>query len=183
MAASRTGSLTVEELSRALRETRGPEMRNRRWIAGLSLFSTAVMSGIGLYQLGIIRDIPEPPLCWFDAKKVNGSAQAYSILKTPDALLGAMNYAATACLAGVGSPDRATTTPWIPIAMGAKLAGDALVAGKLTVDQWTKHRAFSMWCLLTAGATFAAAALGVRETAAAVRRIADEIAACARAGR
>jgi uncharacterized membrane protein len=165
------GRLDPAQLSGALRHSRAPGMRERRWIAGLAMFSGMVMSGIGLFQMGMIRRIPEPRWRWFDSRRINGSAQAYSILHTPDALLGAMSYAATACLASASDPDRAQTAPWIPLAMGAKLAGDAALAAKMTADQWRRYRAFCFWCLLNAGATFAAAALGARETAAALRTI------------
>ena len=146
-------------------------MRERRWIAGLSMFSGMVMSGIGLFQMGIIRRMPQPRSRWFDAETINGSPQAYSILHTPDALLGAMSYAATACLAGASDPDRAQTAPWIPLAMEAKLAADAALAVTMTMTQWTRYRVFCFGCILSAGATFAAAALGAREAAAALRTI------------
>lgn len=163
--------LGPERLSSALRHSCTPGMRERRWIAGLATFSGVVMSGIGLFQMGIIRRIPEPRGRWFDAERINGSPQAYSILHTPDALLGAASYAATACLAGASGPDRAQTAPWIPLAMGAKLACDAALAAKMTAEQWTRYRAFCFWCVLSVGATFTAAALGWRETAAALRTI------------
>lgn len=160
-----------QELSVALRHATGPEMRNRRWIAGLSIFSGAIMGGIGLFQLGIVRDLPEPSWPGFDAKKVNGSAQAYSILKTPDALLGAISYAITAALAGMSGPERSRTAPLTSLAMGAKLAVDAGITTKLTTEQWTRYHAFCLWCLLAAGATFTAAALGIPEVLAASRHL------------
>ena len=58
-------------------------------------------------------------------------------------------------LAAMGGEDRAGQRPWLPLALAGKVALDALGAGKLTIDQWTKHRAFCLWCLLAAGATFA----------------------------
>jgi hypothetical protein len=48
---------------------------------------------------------------------------------------------------------------------------DAALAGKLTVDQWTKYRAFCFWCLLTTAATFVAFPLAIPETKAAIRRL------------
>jgi hypothetical protein len=60
----------------------------------------------------------------------------------------------------------------LPLALAAKVGLDALVAGKLTVDQWTKHRAFCSWCLLGAGASFASAPLVVREARAALAALA-----------
>lgn len=167
-----TARLTPGDLSRALRYSNAPAVQKRRWIVGLSLFSGAVMGAIGLFQTGIIRGLPEPRWGRFNMKKVNGSAQAYSILKTPDALLGAMSYLVTACLAGASDPDRARTAPLVPAAMGLKLAADAALAAKLTADEWIRYRAFCFWCLLSAGATFAAAALGTPEVVAAGRTLA-----------
>ncbi|MCA1732802.1 MAG: vitamin K epoxide reductase family protein [Acidobacteria bacterium] len=60
---------------------------------------------------------------------------------------------------------------WIPVALAAKVAFDAANAAKLSVDQWTKHRAFCFWCLLAAGATFACTPLVVTELRAAIAEI------------
>ncbi len=71
----------------------------------------------------------------------------------------------------MGGTDRANTRPWLPLLLAAKVAAAAAVAGKLTVDQWTKHRAFCLWCLLAAGATFAQVPLVVPEARAAIRQL------------
>jgi uncharacterized membrane protein len=163
--------LTPAELGSDLREGSSGFLKHRRFIAGLSLFSAGVMGGIALYQLGILKKIPEPRWSKFNAEKVNGSAEAYSHLATPDALLGLVNYAVTACLAGMGAQKRWGTHPWIPISMGAKALLDAALAGKLTVDEWTKYRAFCFWCLLTTAATFAVVPFAIPETKAAVRTL------------
>jgi hypothetical protein len=42
----------------------------------------------------------------------------------------------------------------------------AAQAAKLTVDQWTKHRAFCFWCLTAATATFITLPLTWREARA-----------------
>ena len=90
---------------------------------------------------------------------------------TPDALLGMASYAATACLAGMGGKNRWKHTPWIPLAMAGKTAVDTALAAKLTVDQWTKYRAFCIWCLMAAAATFATAPLALPEAKAAWKRL------------
>ena len=163
--------LTPAELSSDLREGSSGFLKNRRFIGGLSLFSAGVMGGIALFQLGILKKIPEPRWSKFNAERVNGSAEAYSHLATPDALLGLVNYAVTACLAGMGAQKRWETHPWIPISMAAKALLDAALAGKLTVDEWTKYRAFCFWCLLTTAATFAVIPLAIPETRAAARTL------------
>lgn len=163
--------LTPGELGHQLREGSGDFLRRRRGILGLNLFSSAVLGGIALYQTGILKTLPDPGWRGFDAAKVNGSAQAYSILGVPDALLGLFSFAVTACLAGMGSESRWRTHPAIPIGMGLKVLADAAFAGKLTVDEIRKHHAFSVWSLLTAGATFAALPLAVPEVTMAMRQL------------
>ncbi len=163
--------LTPGELGRELREGSSVFLKRRRNIVGLSFFSSAVLGCIGLYQMGILRKLPKPPGRVFDAGKVHGSAEAYSILGIPDALLGLASYAVTACLAGIGPENRCQTHPLMPIGMGLKLLADGAMAGKLTLDEWRKFRAFSLWSLLTAAATWTALPLAIPETKAALRRL------------
>jgi uncharacterized membrane protein len=162
--------MTPQLLSEELRQLQDPHLRRRRWAAGLSLFSAVTLSGIALYQFGILKRLPEPPIPGLDAEKVNGSAEAYSMLNTPDAFLGVASYAVTACLASMGPADRWRKTPWLPMALLAKAIVDAAAAGKLTVDQWTKYRAFCLYCLMTAGATFATLPLVWPEAKSAFKR-------------
>lgn len=161
----------ADELRRELREDSSAFLFRRRGIAGLMLFSTGVLGGIALYQLGIIKKLPEPSWRGFDSEKVNGSGQAYSLLATPDALLGLLSYSVTACLAGMGSKDRWRTHSWLPISMAAKIFADAVFAGKLTIDQSRKYQAFSFWSLLAAGATFISVPLAMPEAHAALSQL------------
>ncbi len=110
------------------------------------------MGLIALYQTGIIKHLPEPPLRFFDADRIDASAEAYKRFATPDALLGLGSYAATAGLAAMGGRDRAR---WISLALAAKVGFDVANAVRLTVTQWRDYRAFCFWCLIAAGATFA----------------------------
>ena len=139
-------------------------LRRRRGIVGLSVFSSAVLGGIALFQVGILKHLPDPPLPRFDADAVNGSAEAYSLLRTPDALLGMASYAATACLAASGGEARWEQSPWIPISMGVKAAADAAMAARLSLLQITKLHKFSVWSLLVSAATFSTLTLALPET-------------------
>jgi uncharacterized membrane protein len=129
------------------------------------------MGLIALYQVGLLKHLPEPPVPGFDADKVDASDEAYSYFQTPDAFLGLGSYAATMGLAAIGGKNRAQTQPWIPLALLAKTGADAAQAARLTVDQWTKHKAFCFWCLLAAAATFAALPLAVPEAVEAVHQL------------
>ena len=151
------------ELSRTLREGESKSLRNRRAIVALSTVASASMALIALYQMGIITHIPEPPLPMMDADRVDASPEAYEKFQMPDAVLGLGSYAATMSLAAMGGTDRHRTMPWIPVVLAAKVAFDAANAAKLSVDQWSKHKAFCFWCLVAAGATFATAPFVVDE--------------------
>ena len=153
-----------EHLSRAVREASDSSMRLHRGIIGLSLAAAGSMGLIALYQSGVIRHIPEPPLPALNADKVDASAEAFERFAVGDGFLGFVSYGVTMTLAAMGPPDRATRQPWIPLVLAAKVAFDVATASKLTVDQWTKHKAFCFWCLIAATATFATAPLVVDET-------------------
>ena len=166
--------MTPEELSVDLREGDSAALANRRGIVGLSFLSMASLGAVALFQLGVIRNLPEPPGRLWDASKVNGSAEAYSYFGVPDAFLGVASYAVTAALAAAGPDDRARTQPWLPIAMAGKTAVDAIQAAKLTVDSWTKYRAFCLFCLVAAGATIATLPLAWKEMQAALESLRAE---------
>lgn len=160
-----------EELSRQLRQGTGRYPAYRPVVVILSIANIGSMALISLYQMGIIKHLPEPPLPYLQADQIDASAEAYEKLATPDAVLGMASYAATAVLAAMGGQDRARTRPWIPLALAAKVLFDAAQAGVLTVDQWVRHRAFCFWCLLAATATFAQVPLVLPEARAALRWI------------
>lgn len=164
-------SLTPAQLSDELRNDTGETLARRRRVVGLSLLAAGSMGVITLYQMGIIAHLPEPPLPGLDADKVDASEEAYAKLATPDAALGLGSYAATLALAAMGGKDRATTQPWIPLALAAKVAFDTLQAGQLTIEQMTKHKAFCSWCLLASVATFATVPLVIPEARAALAHL------------
>ncbi|HVS32325.1 MAG TPA: vitamin K epoxide reductase family protein [Thermoanaerobaculia bacterium] len=166
---SQTAEKKAAKLSETLREGDSKYLKNRRSVVALSTVASASMALIALYQMGIIRHIPEPPLPMMDADKVDASAEAYEKFQMPDAILGLGSYAATMSLAAIGGTDRHRTMPWIPVVLAAKVAFDVANAAKLSVDQWTKHKAFCFWCLVAAGATFATAPFVVEEFRAAWR--------------
>ena len=163
--------MTPKQLSRQLREDEHDFLTKRRGIVACGLAAAGAMGVIALYQIGIIKHLPEPPLPGFDADKVDASEEAYSYLQTPDAFIGLGSYAATLGLAAMGPENRAQTQPWIPLALLAKTTADAVQAAKLTVDQWTRHKAFCFWCLLAAAATFTALPLAVPEALEAVDQL------------
>jgi hypothetical protein len=129
------------------------------------------MSVIALYQLGILERVPEPHLAPFDSDHITGSAKAYSLFATPDAVLALGSYAVTMTLAAMGSPDRGSEQPLLPVALAAKVGFDAIVAAKYTLDEWRKHHALCFWCLLGSAATLVSVPLVISEARTALRRL------------
>lgn len=131
------------------------------------------MLHIGLFQMGIVRHLPEPPLPRMRADVVDAAASAYRPLglPMPDAFLGLVSYAVTAALAVVGGADRHRTLWILPLALGVKVLVDAGQAARLSWLQWADHRAFCFWCLLAAAATFASVPLAAPEFVLACKRL------------
>jgi uncharacterized membrane protein len=160
-----------EELSRQFRGGKSGFLARRRGAVALSLAAAGSLGLVALYQMGIIRHVPKPPLPYLDADEVDAAPEAYEVLLMPDAVLGLASYALTMALAAVGGEDHATEKPWTPIALALKVAFDAFEAGRLTREQWTEYRAFCLWCLLAAGCSFATVPLVVPEARAALREL------------
>lgn len=158
------------KLSEEIRLAQDALTRRRRRVVALSLTSAACMGVIALYQIGVTKHIPEPPLPMLDADEVDASEEAYERLSVGDAFIGFVSYGVTMLLAAAGGPRRHVTHPWLPRALAVKAAFDAAQAAKLTVDQWTKHRAFCSWCLTAAGATFAVIPAVIPELRASIRK-------------
>jgi uncharacterized membrane protein len=158
-------------LSRQLREATAPFLRERRSVIGLSLLASGALSLICLFQIGILKHLPEPRLPRFDAEKVNRSAEAYRWLETPDAFLGLGSYVATMTLAAMGGPTRAEQRPWIPLALAGKVALDAALAGFQILTQARKMHTYCLWCLLPSAATCGSLPLVMPEARAALKRV------------
>ena len=138
--------MTPSELSRDLREGQGSDMTNRRWVFGLSMAGVVIGQIVSLYQLGIIKKLPDPPIGIFDSNKVNASDYAYKRGYTPDAVFMLFTYATTAWLAAMGGKDRSKTMPLIPLLMGTKAVFDVLTNLELAREEWNENNKFCAYC-------------------------------------
>lgn len=167
----RKSSPAAEQVSDDLRRRGGDVLDRRRRTAALSLVAAGAMGAVAAYQNGVIRRLPEPPLPIFDADKVDASGEAYEMLRTPDASLGLLSYAATLALAGMGAKNRFRDTPVVPIVLAAKVLFDAIGGLYLTAEQATKHRKFCSWCLTASIASVAMVPQVLPEARLALRRL------------
>lgn len=138
--------MNPQQLSHELREGDNADLIRRRWSIVLSMIGAGMGIIVSLYQTGIIRHLPDPPLPFFNSDRVDASEYAYSRLSTPDGLMMVTNYAITAWLAGTGGQDRARQNPALPIAMGIKVLIDAAVAAELAREEWSENQAFCAYC-------------------------------------
>lgn len=161
-----------QQLSQELRQGTSPDLTRRRWILGLSLVGTAMGQIVSLYQTGIIKHLPDPPPHrLFNADKVDAATYGYKRLATPDALLMIVSYGITAALAGAGGQQRATESPLIPLAMGAKVLGDAATSVQLGREEWQENKALCAYCQVATAVSIASVVLAAPEVLKAVKNL------------
>ncbi len=151
------------QLSRDLREGQSTDLTNRRWIIGLSLLGTVAGQVVTMYQTGIIKRLPDPPIPYIDSNKVNASNYAYKRAETPDAALMILTYGLTIWLAAAGGKNRAEQKPWLPIALGLKTLADTATNVKLASEEWQENKAFCAYCQTATLLSTASVALAVPE--------------------
>jgi uncharacterized membrane protein len=84
----------------------------------LSLIGMASMTAVTLYEMGLIRHLPDPPFRRFDSDRVNASDTAYQY-GVPDGTLTQAGHATNAAIAA-----------WAPIPASGKAGLEATVATK-----------------------------------------------------
>ncbi len=136
-------------LSRELRLRTTPDLRRRRWVLGLSLLGTVAAQIVTLFQMGVVRRLPDPPGP-FDSSRVDASDYAYSRMQAPDGALMLVSYGVTAALA-------------------AKTGWDSFTALKLGQEEWAENRALCAYCQVATLASLASFALALPEAVRATR--------------
>jgi uncharacterized membrane protein len=164
-------TLSPTQLSHELRTAQTPHLKRRRWTLGLSLLGVAGGSIVGLYQMGILKRLPDFPSKYFDATKVDASKYGYKFLQAPDALLMIANYAVTAILTGVGGKDRARDLPALPIALSGKTFYDLLTNLFLAKEEWKYNKAFCGYCQSATVASLISFIVAIPEAREAVRNL------------
>ncbi|GAB2787436.1 putative membrane protein [Hymenobacter luteus] len=159
------------QLSLELRHGKSADLKRRRWIIGLSLVGVAAGQMVSLYQTGIIKHLPDPPLDVFDSDKVDASDYAYKRLDTPDALPMIMTYGLTATLAGAGGMNRAAQQPLLPVAMGLKTLFDTVTTVKLGREEWQENKALCFYCQVATVVSIASVVLAMPEALKGLKKL------------
>ena len=167
----RSTSTAAEAVSDALRRESSEHLSARRRIAALHMISNAALSVVGLYQFGLLRSVPEPPLPGLGADAVDASGEAYVMGRTPDSTLGIISGGITLALAGMGGAQRASEHPVLPLMLFAKTLVDAANGAYLTAEQLTKHKKICSFCTVSAIALVASVPAAWPEARAALKAV------------
>lgn len=132
------------------------------------MFGTAAAQAVSLYQTGVIKHLPDPPLGIFNSDKVDASDYAYKRLNAPDGPAMIVTYGITAWLASMGGKDRARQNPWLPILMGTKIVIDAATALELAREEWAENKALCAYCQAATVASLASIVLAWPEVRTAI---------------
>ena len=161
-----------QQLRRELQNSNKSDLNLRRGVIGLSLVGMAAMTAVTLFQTGVIKHLPDPPIDGFDSDKVNSSDTAYA-LRVPDGALSLASLAANIPLAAFGGENRASDAPLIPLAAAAKATVEAAVAGWYFYQMPTKEKAWCGYCIVGALTNWGIAALTLMEAKKAWKSIKD----------
>lgn len=125
-----------------------------RRIAVLSSVGLADFIPISLYQLGVIRHLPDPPGRIFDSDRINSSKDA-QIAGIPDGVVSLLTYSATVSVAGVALANR--IKPGLArLLLGGLLVGQAAGAGYYLFNMATVQRKVCPYCVTGALINFLA---------------------------
>jgi len=160
----------TQELRRELQDGQNKNLKLRRGIIGLSLLGIGAMAAVSLFQTGIVKHLPDPPLPDFDSDKVNSSDTAYA-LGVPDGTLSLASLAANIPLAAFGGADRTEKMPLVPMAAAAKASVEAVVAGWYFYQMPTKEKRWCAYCIVGAAANVGIAALSLMEARIALKAL------------
>ena len=118
-------------------------MNTPRGVVRASAACMVSLVPVALYQLKMIRHLPDPPCRLFDSDRITGSRMAHPY-GIPDSLLGLASYATT-----LGLALTASGSPVIRRALAVKIALDGSVAGANSVRQVVSFRRVCSWCMAT----------------------------------
>ena len=147
-------SVDVDGMRRAWREERLPSLRRRRTIAALAAAGMADFALISLYQLGLVRHLPDPPGRLFASDQVNSSHKAFA-MGVPDGTTGALLYAGTLVLAAFGGTRETGRRPLWSLLLGGAVAAGVVGALDYLRDMIFKQERACPYCLMGAALNFA----------------------------
>lgn len=155
-------SQQVLNIRNELRHGQSPSLNRRRKIGLLSAIGLIDFAIISLYQIGVIRHLPDLPARIFDSDTVNASEKAYK-MHLPDGTTGTALYATNLMLCSFGGSNKTGRSPWLSAALGLTVAGGALGALDYLFDMTFKQKKVCLYCVTGAAVNFLMVPLAWKE--------------------
>lgn len=136
-----------------IRKSASAKADYRRQIAALSAAGLLDFTVISLYQLGVIKKLPDLPGPLFDSNKVNASKDA-QVAGLPDAPVSLALYAANLVLASgaIRSKKRGNAFDWL---LAGSLVGQAAGGAYYLYNMTTVQKKVCLYCVTGALLNFA----------------------------
>lgn len=150
--------MDTNKIRKVLLNSKTEELDKRRTIVWLSALGLLDFSLISLYQVGVIKKLPDVPGKFFDSNKVNAAPEAY-MMGVPDGPVSALVYAGTMVLATAGGTEASGRKPVLDVLLGAAIAGNAAGAAYYLYDMIFRQKKICLYCVTGAVINFASAAI------------------------
>lgn len=146
--------MNISSVRHQLRKGKSKSLRRRRTIALLSVFGILDFIVISLYQIGVIRHMPDVPGKIFDSDKANGSKDAY-VMGVPDGPISLFLYALNIVLASAGGSRTSGRHPIFDILSGGVIFGSVLGGIHYMLNMIFKQQKACVYCIFGALLNFA----------------------------
>lgn len=146
--------MNINAIRSQLRHGKSKSLQRKRKIALLSVIGMVDFGIISLYQLGVIRHLPDLPGKVFDSDKANASHKAYA-MGVPDGPVSAALYGLNLVLASAGGSRKSNRHPVFDVLLGGVVAGSALASISYMYNMVTRQEVACPYCITGAAINFA----------------------------
>ena len=136
--------------------------RRRRRLAVMAAIALADAAYVSLYQIGILRRVPDLPMKSFDSNKVMRSKSAY-LLGLPDAVVAVSFYGLVLTLASVKANRFFRHRRHRSALLAGVVGAGSLASLGYLADMLFRQRRLCLYCLGAIGLTLGMAPLSLRE--------------------
>jgi uncharacterized membrane protein len=146
--------MNVTAIRQQLRQGQSDSLKRRRKIALLSIFGILDFLVISLYQLGIIRHMPDIPGKIFDSNQANGSKDAY-VMGVPDGPISLVLYALNIVLASAGGSRKSGRHPIFDLLLAGAVLSSVIGGISYMYNMVFKQQKACIYCITGAFLNFA----------------------------
>lgn len=166
------GSTQVDEIRSAWRQGRSQELKRRRKIGTLAAAGLVDFAIISLYQLGVVRHLPDVRHRLFDSDRVNASRKAFAT-GIPDGTTGTLLYASILVLSAAYGTSQTGRHPLWSLLLGGAVSAGAIGAAQYLFDMAKQQERACPYCITGALLNFSMVPLAFREAQESLRQLSE----------